>query len=309
MHAFFSLAVLIAISTQSIGASLAGLYRIQTTNGQELILTGQGDNKPPKFEKPSGAGTQIWQFEDQGDGTTLIQNLPTHEYIDCRSGSCLESNNAQRFHVEPRSANANRYVFRDLSQQKALRLAAQNGVELADSNGSDAGFDVIRVEFYTQNPQRHEKRGVSVRQWVKAEQEFERSDPVIGYNILNVSKTRAEAIVTPGPMLHPISGPSSINETNHWQFAIRTADVLISGLISPQLVVNTIGENFPLLTSRVPEGSKSQILPPGVYPTGWDMKVSIYILAKGTKSGRWNYVDLKTSIVDAVNSMLSTGVM
>lgn len=147
MHAFLSFAVLIAVSTQSIGASLTGLYRIQTTNGQELILTGQGDNKAPKFEKPSGAGTQIWQFEDEGDGTTLIQNLPTHEYIDCRSGSCLESKNAQRFHVESLNPNANRYVFQDISHKRALRASTQNGIEMADSNESDEGFDVIRVEF------------------------------------------------------------------------------------------------------------------------------------------------------------------
>lgn len=39
------------------------------------------------------------------------------------------------------------------------------------------------------------------------------------------------------------------------------------------------------------------------------MKVSLDILAKGTKGGKWNYIDLKTSVVDAVNSMLSTGVI
>jgi hypothetical protein len=85
--------------------------------------------------------------------------------------------------------------------------------------------------------------------------------------------------------------------------------LLISGLISPQLVANTIRENFPSLAKRVPEGNPSQILPPGVHPTGWDMKVSLDILAKDTESGKWDYVDLKTSIVDAVNSMLSTGVI
>ncbi|KAJ5414832.1 NAD dependent epimerase/dehydratase [Penicillium cosmopolitanum] len=200
---------------------------------------------------------------------------------------------------------------------------------------------------------------------VTAEQAIERSDPVLGYN---VSKTRAEAVawkfikedkpsfdlsvinpdIITGPMLHPISGPSSINETNHFAIAgfidgtykqiegvtfpfyhfVDVRDVarshvdaltnpaasnqrilLISGLISPQLVANTIRENFPSLASRVPEGSPSQLLPPGVHPTGWDMKISLDILAKGTESGNWNYIDLKTSVVDAVNSMLSTGVI
>lgn len=85
--------------------------------------------------------------------------------------------------------------------------------------------------------------------------------------------------------------------------------LLISGLISPQLVANIIRENFPSLREKVPEGNPSQILPPGVHPTGWDMRVSLEILAKGTKSGKWDYIDLKTSVVDAVNSMLETHVI
>lgn len=72
---------------------------------------------------------------------------------------------------------------------------------------------------------------------VTAEQAIERKDTVLGYN---VSKTRAEAaawkfmqknkplfdltVINPdiitGPMIHPINGPKSINETN--QFAIAS---------------------------------------------------------------------------------------
>ena len=71
---------------------------------------------------------------------------------------------------------------------------------------------------------------------VTAEQAIDRNDPVLGYN---VSKTRAEAaawdfmkhnttsfdltVINPdiiiGPMAHPISGPKSINETNHFAIA------------------------------------------------------------------------------------------
>lgn len=71
---------------------------------------------------------------------------------------------------------------------------------------------------------------------VTAEQAIERNDTVLGYN---VSKTRAEAaawkfmkenttsfdlaVINPdiiiGPMIHPISGPKSINETNHFAIA------------------------------------------------------------------------------------------
>lgn len=85
--------------------------------------------------------------------------------------------------------------------------------------------------------------------------------------------------------------------------------LLISGLISPQLVANTIRENFPSLANTVPEGNPSQILPPGVHPTGWDMRVSLDILAQGTEDGKWNYIGLKTSVVDAVSSMMSAGVI
>ncbi|KAF9887795.1 hypothetical protein FE257_009601 [Aspergillus nanangensis] len=200
---------------------------------------------------------------------------------------------------------------------------------------------------------------------VTAEQAIERKDIILGYN---VSKTRAEAaawrfmkinappfdlaVINPdiiiGPMMHPIHGPKSINETNNFAIAsfidgthkqiegvtfpfyhfVDVRDVarshvdaltnsaaasqrilLISGIISPQLVANIIRETFPSLRNRVPEGNPSQILPPGVHPTGWDMRVSLDILAKGTNEGSWNYVDLKTSVVDTVNSMLEAGVI
>lgn len=85
--------------------------------------------------------------------------------------------------------------------------------------------------------------------------------------------------------------------------------LLIAGLISPQLVVNIIRESFPSLRERVPEGHPTQILPPGIHPTGWDMRVSLDILAKGSKDGKWDYLDLKNSVVDAVNSMFEAGVI
>ncbi|GLA08381.1 hypothetical protein AnigIFM60653_009912 [Aspergillus niger] len=175
-----------------------------------------------------------------------------------------------------------------------------------------------------------------------AEQAIARNDTVLGYN---VSNTRAEAaawqftekakpgfdltginpdIIT-GPMIHPIHGPKSINETNHFAIAsfidgthkriegvtflfyhfVDVRDVarshvdalkypaaanqrvlLIAGLISPQLVVNTIRQNFPSLEDRVPEGNPSQVLPSDVHPTGWDTRISLDILAKGSRDGR-----------------------
>jgi nucleoside-diphosphate-sugar epimerase len=80
--------------------------------------------------------------------------------------------------------------------------------------------------------------------------------------------------------------------------------LLISGMITPQLVVNYIRKNFPELRSRVPEGNPAQLLPPGVHPTDWDMRASLDILAKGTKDGKWEYVDLETSVTDTVKSMI-----
>lgn len=85
--------------------------------------------------------------------------------------------------------------------------------------------------------------------------------------------------------------------------------LLISGLISPQLVVNIIRKNFPALRSKVPEGNPSQILPPGVHPTGWDMRLSLDILSKGTKERRWEYIGLESSVTDAVQTMLEAKVI
>ncbi|KAJ6097573.1 NAD dependent epimerase/dehydratase [Penicillium canescens] len=151
-----------------------------------------------------------------------------------------------------------------------------------------------------------------------------------------------------GPMTHPISGPHSINETNQFAIksfidgthkeiegvtfpfyhfvdvrdvarshvdalensaAANQRILLISGIITPQLVVNYIRKNFPELRSRVPEGNPAQILPPGVHPTDWDTGVSLDILAKGTKDGKWEYVDLETSVTDTVKTMIKNRVI
>ncbi|KAJ6439047.1 Galactose-binding domain-like protein [Purpureocillium lavendulum] len=189
---------------------------------------------------------------------------------------------------------------------------------------------------------------------------IERNDTVLGYI---ASKKRAESaawefmkdnspsfdmtVINPdiitGPMIHPIKGPKSINDTNRFTIAnlidgtyktiedvafpfyhfVDVRDVaqshvdvlqnsaaankrilLISGLITPQLVANVIRDNLPSIKDRVPQGNPSQILPSGVHPTGWNTQVSLDILAQGTKAGKWKYIDLKTSVVDAVKSML-----
>ncbi|KAL2824076.1 hypothetical protein BJY01DRAFT_256530 [Aspergillus pseudoustus] len=211
-----------------------------------------------------------------------------------------------------------------------------------------------------------EGRPYTEKDWnpVTAEQAIQRNNPVLGYN---VSKTQAErkawefmkahnprfdlAVINPdiitGPMVHPISGKGSINETNHFAIAsfidgtnpkvedvrfpfyhfVDVRDVaqshvdaltnpaasgqrilLISGLITPQLVVDIIRKHFPSLKERVPAGTPGSDLPEGVHPTGWDMRVSLDILSKG-KGSEWNYIALEKSVVDAVQSMADLNVL
>lgn len=163
-----------------------------------------------------------------------------------------------------------------------------------------------------------------------------------------------------GPMLHPVPGPHSINETNRFaiysfmdgthkaiepvlfpfyhfvslpsfedltvngaqsdagHFKVDVRDVakahvlamaapgasnkrilLVSGLITPQLVANTIRKHFPELRDRVAEGNPAQILPKGVNPTGWDVSRSQEVFGKD-----WNYRSLEESVVDTVRDIL-----
>ncbi|MCJ1390226.1 hypothetical protein MMC18_003084 [Xylographa bjoerkii] len=143
-----------------------------------------------------------------------------------------------------------------------------------------------------------------------------------------------------GPMLQPVSGPKAVNETNsfavynfmngvytqiegltfpYYHFvdvrnvalahilALTTPAasgqriLLISGLIAPQLVINTIRKHFPQLHGRVVEGEPAQILPKGNEPTGWDTSHSTEIL--GGKG--WKYIGLEESVVDTVRSLLA----
>lgn len=75
--------------------------------------------------------------------------------------------------------------------------------------------------------------------------------------------------------------------------------ILVSGLITPQLVINTIRENFPELTSRVMEGEPSQIFPKGVHPTGWNTTRSFEVFGPD-----WGYVGLEKSLIDTIHSIL-----
>lgn len=85
--------------------------------------------------------------------------------------------------------------------------------------------------------------------------------------------------------------------------------LLISGLITPQLVVNLIRKHFPALREQVQEGKPDQVLPHGVHPTGWDMRVSLDVLSKGTNEGQWKFIDLGKSVMDAMQSMINHNVV
>ncbi|PWY84407.1 NAD dependent epimerase/dehydratase [Aspergillus eucalypticola CBS 122712] len=194
---------------------------------------------------------------------------------------------------------------------------------------------------------------------VTAQQAFDRNDTVLGCNF---SKAQAERkawdfmqansphfdltvinpLIVTGPMIHPISGEGSINESNYFAIAsfidgthARIEDVqfpyyhfvdvrdvarshvdaltnpaaggqrivLVSGLITPQSVVNIIRKHFPQLREKVPAGTPDKVLPEGIHPTGWDTRVSLDILSKG-KGSQWQYIDLEESVRDAVHSMI-----
>lgn len=75
--------------------------------------------------------------------------------------------------------------------------------------------------------------------------------------------------------------------------------LLVSGLITPQLVINTIRKHFPELNDRIIEGNPQQILPDNVQPTGWDTGKSRDVFGK-----EWTYIDLETSVVDTVKDLL-----
>ncbi|KAK6815039.1 hypothetical protein RU639_008577 [Aspergillus parasiticus] len=195
---------------------------------------------------------------------------------------------------------------------------------------------------------------------ITAQQALECGDGVLGYIVSKVQAERAAwefmktnipafeltvrnpHLIT-GPMIHPISGMSSINATNYFVIAkfidgihkdelkdmrfpfyhvVDVRDVarshvdaltnpaaagrrvLISELMTPQLVVNIIRKHFPFLRERVPEGNSAQILPDGVHPTGWDTRISQDILAKGAVDGQWSYISLEKSVVDTVQFMI-----
>ena len=81
--------------------------------------------------------------------------------------------------------------------------------------------------------------------------------------------------------------------------AANQRTLLVSELITPQLVVNIIRKHFPQLNHKISEGDSSQILPKGVNPTGWDVSRSFEVFGEG-----WGYRGLEESVVDTVKCIL-----
>ncbi|ESZ92585.1 hypothetical protein SBOR_7002 [Sclerotinia borealis F-4128] len=146
-----------------------------------------------------------------------------------------------------------------------------------------------------------------------------------------------------GPMLQPVPGPKNVNETNEsacyafingthksvndamfafWDFVdvrdvallhiialtsplmAHKRNIISSGPLSPQLVVNAIRKNFPELEGRLPEGGdEKQVFPKGLHPTPLDHHRSLEIFRQA-KGPAWKYKTLDESIVETVKSLL-----
>ncbi|APA13259.1 hypothetical protein sscle_10g080290 [Sclerotinia sclerotiorum 1980 UF-70] len=146
-----------------------------------------------------------------------------------------------------------------------------------------------------------------------------------------------------GPMLQPVPSPKNINETNgfacyafingthkrvddavfaFWDFVdvrdvallhiialesplmANTRNIMYSGPLSPQLIVNAIRKNFPELESRLPKGGdEKQVFPKGLHPTPLNNARSLEIFRQA-KGQDWRYRTLEESTVETVKSLL-----
>jgi hypothetical protein len=75
--------------------------------------------------------------------------------------------------------------------------------------------------------------------------------------------------------------------------------LLVSGLITPQIIINIIRKRFPELHGRVIEGIPEKLIPDGVEPTGWDVRRSHEVFGD-----MWRYIELEKTIVDTVRDLL-----
>jgi hypothetical protein len=75
--------------------------------------------------------------------------------------------------------------------------------------------------------------------------------------------------------------------------------LLVSGLITPQIIINVIRNRFPELHGRVIEGIPGKLIPDGVEPTDWDVRRSHEVFGD-----TWRYIELEKTIVDTVRDLL-----
>ncbi|KAG4025570.1 hypothetical protein MFRU_055g00430 [Monilinia fructicola] len=184
--------------------------------------------------------------------------------------------------------------------------------------------------------------------------------PLLGYNVgkkiaesaswsfVDEKKPAFELVVINpdviiGPVLQPVPGPKSVNETNEfacyafingthktvedamfafWDFVdvrdvalmhiialtsplmAHKRNIVSSGPLSPQLVVNAIRKNFPELEGRLPKGGdEKQVFPKGLHPTPLNHARSLEIFRQA-KGSNWRYRTLDESIEGAVKSLL-----
>jgi nucleoside-diphosphate-sugar epimerase len=75
--------------------------------------------------------------------------------------------------------------------------------------------------------------------------------------------------------------------------------LLVSGLITPQMIINIIRKHFPSLLHRVIKGNPMKLIPDGIEPTDWDVSRSFEIFGPG-----WHYTDLDKTVTDTVEDLL-----
>ncbi|KAF2669921.1 NAD(P)-binding protein [Microthyrium microscopicum] len=215
-------------------------------------------------------------------------------------------------------------------------VAALDSFEDTSKAGKDyteANWNPVTAEYAIENNDTVSGYNASKKLAEEAAWKFmEENKPAFDLTVLN-----PQIII--GPMLQPVSKPESFNETNifavynflngaykkvedlkfpFYHFidvrdvsrahvlaltnpaASNKRIIIVSGLITPQLIVNIIGKNFPQLKSRLPEGGDpNKILPEGTVPTGWDTSRSFQIFGES-----WKYKELEESLVDTVNAIL-----
>jgi hypothetical protein len=75
--------------------------------------------------------------------------------------------------------------------------------------------------------------------------------------------------------------------------------LLVSGLITPQLIINIIRKNFPELHNRIIEGKPDTLIPKGIEPTDWDVSRSFEIFGQD-----WEYTNVEKTVTDTVKDLL-----